>query len=61
MSNLLKDLKLSIEELKAVAEIRGIKGYKSMSKNELLSTLTLSKPEKKGKKTKTSFSKARKE
>ena len=33
-------MKLSIEELKAVAEVRGIKGYTSMSKNELLSALT---------------------
>ena len=31
MSNPLKDLRLSLEELKAIAEIRGIKGYKSMS------------------------------
>ena len=52
-------MKLSIEELKAVAEIRGIKGYKSMSEDELLSALTLSKRVKKGKKPKTSFSKAR--
>ena len=48
-------IKLTIEELKAVAEIRGIKGFKSMSKNELPSALTL----KKGKKPKTSFSKAK--
>ena len=52
-------MKLTIEELKAVAEIRGIKGFKSMSKNKLPSALTLSKPVKKGKKTKTSFSKAK--
>ena len=52
-------MKLTIEELKAVAEIRGIKGFKSMSKNELPSALTLSKPVKKGKKPKTSFSKAK--
>ena len=39
-------MKLSIEELQAVAEIRGIKGYKSMSKDEILSALTL-KPVKK--------------
>ena len=52
-------MKLSIEELKAVAEIRGIKGYKSMSKNELLSVLTLSRPVKKGKKPKTNISKVR--
>ena len=50
MSNPLKDLRLSLEELKAIAEIRGIKGYKSMSKDELLSALTPSKPVKKGKK-----------
>ena len=51
-------MKLSIEELQVVKEIRGIKGYKTMSKGELLRSLTLSKPVKKGKKT-TSFSKAR--
>ena len=49
MSNPLKDLGLSSEELKAMAEIRSIKGYKSMSKRELLSALTPSKPAKKGK------------
>ena len=47
MSNPLKDLVLSSEELKAIAEIRGIKGYKSISKGELLSVLTPSKPAKK--------------
>ena len=52
---------LSIKELKATANIRGIKGYKSMSEDELLSALTSSKPAKKGKKTKTNFPKARKE
>ena len=41
MSNSLKDLGLSSEELKAIAEIRGIKGYKSMSKGELLSALII--------------------
>ena len=59
MSNPLKDLGLSSEELKAIAEIKDIKGYKSMSKGELLSTLTPSEPPKTGKKTKTSFSKAK--
>ena len=39
-------------QLKAVAEIRGIKGYKNMFKDELLSVLTLSKPVKIGKKSK---------
>ena len=46
MSNPLKDLRLSLEELKASVEIRGIKDYKSMSKGELLSALTPSKPAK---------------
>ena len=59
MSNPLKDLGVSSEELKAIAEIRGIKGYKSISKGELLSALTPSKPAKKGKKPKASFSKAK--
>ena len=49
MSNPLKDLELSSEELKAIAKIRGIKGYKSMSEDELLRSLTPSKPVKKGK------------
>ena len=51
MSNPLKDL----EELKAVAKIRGIKAYKNMSKDELLRSLTSSKPVKKGKKQKQVF------
>ena len=59
MPNSLKDLGLSLEELKAIAKIRGIKGCKSMSEDELLRSLTPSKPEKKGKKIKTSFSKAK--
>ena len=40
-------MKLSIEDLKAVAEIRGIKGYKSMSTNDLLRVFTPSKSVKK--------------
>ena len=36
-------LDLSTKELKAIAKIRGIKGYKSMSEDELLDALTLSK------------------
>ena len=55
LSNPLKDLGLSSEELKAIAEIRGIKGYKSMSKGELLSALTQSEPAKKGKNQKQIF------
>ena len=57
---------LSTKELKAIAKIRGIKDYKSISEDELLSSLTSSKPAKKGKKPvrkgkkpKTIFSKAR--
>ena len=40
---------ISTKELKAIAKIIGIKGYKSMSEDELLSSLTSSKPEKKAK------------
>ena len=49
-------LSLSTKELKAIAKIRVIKGYKSMSEDELLSALNSSKPVKKQK---TDFSKAR--
>ena len=52
-------MNLSTKELKAVAKIRDIKGYNSTSEDELLSSLTSSKPVKKGKKPKTNFSKAR--
>ena len=51
MSNPLKDLGLSSEELKTIPKVRVIKGYKSMSKGELLSALTPfhQNPAKKGK------------
>ena len=60
MSNPLKDLRL--EDLQAIAQVRGIKDYESMSKDELLSIIFPSKKAKKakkGKKPKTSFSKAK--
>ena len=43
---------LSTKELKAIAKISDIRGYKSMSEDELLSALTTSKPVKKGQKQK---------
>ena len=52
MSNPLKDAGLSLDELKLVADARGIKGYESMSKDQLLNVL---KKPKKSKKPKTSF------
>ena len=52
-------INLSPNELKAVAKIRAIKGYKSMSDDELLSGLASSKPLRKDEKPKTNFSKAR--
>ena len=52
-------LDLSTKELKTIAKIRSIKGYQSMSKDELLRALTLSKPVKKSEKPKANFSKAR--
>ena len=59
MSNSLKDLGLSLEDLKAIAKVRDIKDYESMSEGELLSAITPSKKTEKGKKQKTDFSKAR--
>ena len=65
MSNLLEDLGLTLEDLKVIGEARGIKNYESMSEDELLSAINLSKKAKKAKKQKTvkkqktSFSKAR--
>ena len=52
-------LKLSLNELKEVAKMRVIKGYKIMSEDELLSTLISSKPVEKSKKPKINFSKPR--
>ena len=60
MSNPLKDL--GLEDLQAIAQVRGIKDYESVSRDELLSIIFPSKKAKKvkkGKKQKTSFSKAR--
>ena len=53
MSNSLEDL--GIVDLLAIAQVRGIKDYESMSKGELLSTIAPSKKAKKGKKPKTRF------
>ena len=49
MSNSLKDLGLSLADLKAIAKVRDIKGYESMSEGELLSAITPSKKKKKQK------------
>ena len=43
----MKMLNLSTRELKAISKSRGIKSYKSMPEDELLSPLTSSKPVKK--------------
>ena len=52
MSISLKDLGLTLEDLKAVAKVTGIKGYESMSEDELLSLINPSKKAKKAKKQK---------
>ena len=52
MPNSLKDLGLSLVDLKAIAQVRGIKDYESMSEGELLSVATPSKKTKKQKKVK---------
>ena len=49
-------LNLSTEELKAIVKIRGIKGYKSISEDELVGALISSKPVKKSKNPKINFS-----
>ena len=46
----LKDLGLTVEDLKAVAEVRGIKDYENMSENELLIYTIHQKKQKKQKK-----------
>ena len=61
MSNPLKDL--GLEDLQTNAQVRDIKDYESMSRDELLSIIFSSKKSKKktkkGKKPKASFSKAK--
>ena len=66
MSKPLKDL--GLEDLQAIAQVRGVKDYESMSRDDLLSIIFPSKKAKRktkkaktGKKPKTSFSKARTE
>ena len=52
MSNPLRNAGLSLNELKLVANVRGIKNYESMPEDELLSVLNPLKQTKKGKKLK---------
>ena len=64
MQNINKVVNLSLNELKLIEKIRGIKGYKSMSEDELLSVLSSSKSVNGEKnfddpKPKTNFSKSR--
>ena len=54
-------LNLSRKELNVIAKMRGIKGYKSMSEDRLLSALKESESLKESEKPKTNFSEARKE
>ena len=49
MSNPLKDVGLLLDELKLAADARGIRGYESMSKDELLNVLNPLKQTKKAK------------
>ena len=50
MSSPSKDLGLSLEDLKAIAQIRGIEDYESMSRYELSSIIFLLKKVEKEKK-----------
>ena len=52
MSNSLEVLGLTLENLKAIAEVRGIKDYECMSKDKLLGLITPSKKQKKQKRRK---------
>ena len=52
MSNPLRNAGVSLNELKLVANVRGIKNYESMPEDELLSVLNPLKQTKKGKKLK---------
>ena len=52
-------LNVSPKVLKAIAKIRGIKGYKNMSEDNLLHALTSAKPVRKVENPKPIFSKAR--
>ena len=55
MSNSLKDLGLTLEDLKVVAEARGIKDYESISEDELLGAKKSKKSRKKVKNQKQVF------
>ena len=52
MSNSLEDLGLSLADLQAIAQVRGIKDYESMSRDELLSIIFPSRKAKKQKEVK---------